>query len=63
MYYMRAGGIEAMSSTAKDTPVKETAEDKRDSVQRKPVRAVPPVKLTALPMDELKFLRAEMRLG
>jgi len=53
-----------MSSTAKDKAVKETREDKRDSVQRKPVRTPPPsAKFTVLPPEELKYLWAEMRLG
>ncbi len=53
-----------MSSTAKDKSVKETREDKRDSVQRRLVRTAPPsAKLTVLSPEELKYLRAEMRLG
>ncbi len=53
-----------MSSTTRDKAVKETREDKRGSAQRKLARTAPPsAKITALPPEELKYLRAEMRLG
>jgi len=60
----RAGGAKAMSNTTKDTAVKGTKVDRQDPAQRKLVRAAPPsTKHTALPPEELKYLRAEMRLG
>jgi len=52
-----------MSSTAKDAATKDMNKDKRKSVQAA-VNAVPvTTKLAGLPLEELKYLRAEMRLG
>jgi len=61
---MRAGGAKAMSSTTKDTAAKGTNTDKRKSTQHKTAHTAPvTIKLAGLPLDELKYLRDEMRLG
>jgi len=63
MELYRAGGAKAMSSTKKDAATKEMNKDKRKSIQPKTVDAVPVItKLVGFPPDEMKYLRAEMRL-
>ncbi len=51
-----------MSGTTKNAASKDMNENKRKSIQPKTVNAVPADKLVGLPPDELKYLRAEMRL-
>jgi len=61
---MRVGGAKAMSSTAKNTLVKNMKENKRKSTQPKKANAIPvTTQLVGLPLEELKYLRAEIRLG
>jgi len=53
-----------MSSTAKNTLGKNMKENKRKSTQPKTANAIPvTTQLVGLPLEELKYLRAEIRLG